>query len=83
MNVFNVVVENGDYFLKKWEEQIKSKDVLKKVIAKRFIEICGKAKPIEQFDVDLYIKLTEKITVYEGKLVASLLDGSDVECKIE
>ncbi|WP_242832326.1 hypothetical protein [Desulfosporosinus orientis] len=37
----------------------------------------------ERFDVDLYIKLTEKITVNDGKLVVGLLDGSEVECEIE
>ncbi|MDP4160268.1 MAG: hypothetical protein Q8911_11010 [Bacillota bacterium] len=32
--------------------------------------------------MDLYFKLTEKITVYDGKLVVSLLDGFEVECAL-
>jgi hypothetical protein len=40
-------------------------------------------KKIDQFDVDMYFKSTEKITVYDDRLVVSLLDGSEVECEIE
>jgi site-specific DNA recombinase len=59
-------------------------DILKKVTAKRFIKIFTKEEPIDQFEVDLYFKLVEKITVYdEGILIVSLLDGSEVECRIE
>lgn len=32
-----------------------------------------------EFDVGLYFALVEKITVYDGGLVVSLLDGTDVE----
>lgn len=43
-----------------------------------------KAEPIAKFDVDLYFKLVEKITVYDaGMLVVSLLDSSEIECEIE
>ena len=41
------------------------------------------ARPIDQFDVDLYFKLVEKITVFDARLVINLLDGSEVECEIE
>ena len=52
--------------------------------AKRFIRIFSKAELIDQFDVDLYFKLVEKISVYDsGVLVVSLLDGSGIECVIE
>lgn len=40
------------------------------------------ARSIDQFYVDLYFELIEKITVYEAKLVISLLDESEVECEI-
>ncbi|WP_291352817.1 recombinase family protein [Desulfosporosinus sp.] len=81
VGAFNAVVENRAYFMKKWEEQIESDNALKKVIAKRFIEIFKAAKLIDQFEVDLYFKLVEKITVYDGMLVVSLLDGFKVECE--
>ena len=67
----------------KWEEQIKSEDALKKVITKRFTGVFNKARLIKEFDCELYFKLVEKITVYDGKLVLSLLDGSEIECEIE
>lgn len=73
------MVENKDYFIGKWEEQINGQDILERVIAKRFIATFKTAKPIDRFDVDIYFKLIEKITVYDGKLVVSLLDRSDVE----
>lgn len=66
----------------KWEAHSKGNDILKRVIAKNSISTFKMAKPIEQFDVGLYFKLTEKITVYDGRLVVSLLDGSNVECEI-
>ncbi len=57
---------------------------LKKVTAKRFMDIFKKAKPVKEFDEDLYIKVIEKITVYDGgRLIVSLLDGTEIECGIE
>lgn len=67
----------------KWEELSYGQDILKRVIAKRFIARFKTAKATDQFDVDIYFKLTEKITFFDGKLVVSLLDGSEVECEIE
>lgn len=64
----------------KWLE---SMQILTKVIAKRFIATFKTARTIGQLDVDLYFIITEKITVYDGRLVISLLDGSKVECEIE
>jgi hypothetical protein len=44
----------------------------------------SKAESIDHFDADLYFKLVEKITVYDtGRLMVSLLDGSEIECEIE
>ncbi|MBU7006594.1 hypothetical protein Ga0451573_001510 [Peptococcaceae bacterium DYL19] len=57
-------------------------NILVKVIAKRFIATFQTARTIDQFDVDLYFKLVEKITVYDARLVISLLDGSEIECEI-
>lgn len=79
------MVENKDYFIEKWQQVLESEvDILKRVTAKRFIQILSKAEPIDQVDVDLYYKLVEKITVYDaGRLVFRLLDGTEVECEIE
>ena len=52
--------------------------------AKQFIEIIKMAEPIQDFDIDLYFALVGKITVYDGgRLIISLLDGTDVECENE
>ena len=52
--------------------------------AKQFIGLITKTEIIDEFDVDLYFALVEKITVYNGgRLIVSLLDGTEVECLIE
>jgi len=34
----------------------------------------------EKFDIDLYFKIIEKMTVYDGeKIIISLLDGTELE----
>ena len=67
-------------FLPKWQEADGNELVRYK--AKQFIEILADVKKINSFDVDLYFALVEKITVYDGgRLIVSLLDGTDVECE--
>lgn len=83
IDTFNKVVENLDEFMKKWEEQIQSEDILKRVTAKRFIDIFREAKPNKEFDIDLQFKILEKIRVYDDKLIVSFLDGTEIEWKIE
>lgn len=85
ISTFNAVVENKGYFLEKWQRvSERGEDILGKVTAERLMQIFAKAVPIEQFDVDLYFKLVEKIVVYDaGIMVVSLLDGSEIECGIE
>ena len=82
--IFNMVIENKDYFMGKWQIFLNGDDILKAVTAKRFIQIFSKAETIDRFDVDLYFKLVEKIVVYDARtLFVCMLDGSDVECEIE
>ena len=78
VNAFNAILESKDYFMKKWEKQINSEDILERVTAKRFINVFNETKPIENFDAGLYFKLVEKIMVYEDKVRVGLLDGSEV-----
>ncbi|MTI71100.1 MAG: recombinase family protein [Firmicutes bacterium] len=79
---FNSIVENINRYTPEWEEQIKAGDELEKVTAKRFIEIFKETETINEFNVNLYFKLTEKITVYDNcKLVVTFLDGTEVEWK--
>lgn len=80
VSAFNAVLENREHFMSKWNEQINSEDILKRVTAKRFIDIFKEAEPLEQFDIELYFKMVEKIVVYEdSRLIISFLDGYDWE----
>lgn len=84
VDVFNAMVEQKEYFLEKWQSRLASNNVLVQYKARQFIRILTEAMVIKKFDVNLYFALTEKITVYEdGRLVVSLLDGTDIECEIE
>jgi hypothetical protein len=67
----------------KWQQVLESgEDILEKVTSLSYIQIFSNAELIVQFKVDLYFKLVEKILVDEGRLIVSLLDGSEVEYEI-
>ncbi|MFL0197769.1 recombinase [Clostridium sp. WILCCON 0269] len=84
VEVFNAMVENKECFIRKWKESFKKSDLLPKYKASQFIEIIGDAKPIVEFDINLYFRIIEKMTVFEGvKIIVTLLDGTNVECEIE
>ena len=84
VDVFNAMVEQKGYFLEKWQKSLASNNVLVQYKARQFIRILTETMVIKEFDVNLYFALTEKITVYEnGRLMVSLLDGTDIECEIE
>lgn len=81
INVFNTIIENSEYFIQKREE--KGENQLEKYKAKQFSEIITRAKPLENFDMNLFLKLVEKMTVYkEEKVTVTFLDGTEVECQI-
>ncbi|WP_445293144.1 recombinase family protein [Cytobacillus sp. FSL R7-0680] len=83
INVFNAILENKDYFMRKWREKENSENHLEKYKAKQFIAIISKAEPITNFDMDLFFKFVEKMTVYKEEIViVTLLDGTEVECRI-
>ncbi|AYF55251.1 resolvase [Clostridium novyi] len=84
INIFNAIIENKDYFIEKWKDGLKSENVLVIYRSKQFIKIIEKAKPIKEFDVNLFLKVIEKMTVFEGeKIIVSLLDGTEIEAVIE
>lgn len=83
IDTYNSIIENIDHFMDKWKEQTEEEDILKKVTAKRFMDIFRKAESIKEFDVDWYFKVVEKITVHDGVgVIVSLLDGTENECGI-
>lgn len=84
VNVFNTLVKNKDYFLDKWKGMRESDNLLQRYKAKQISKIITERGQIKEFNVEMYFALTEKIEVFgEGKLVVSLLDGTEVECLIE
>lgn len=81
VNVFNMMIENKDYFLGKWKEMRESNNLLQRYKAKQFAKIISDTEPINQFEVELYFALTEKVVVNgEGRLVVVLIDGTEIEC---
>lgn len=84
INTFNAIIENKDYFMDKWKEGLRNDNVLVRYKSKQFIKIIEKSEPIKEFDVNLFLKLIEKLTVFEGeKIIVSLLDETEVEVEIE
>ena len=84
VGAFNVMLENKDLFIEKWQERLVDDNLLKRYKAKQFIGIMANAEVMVEFDVDLYFSLVEKMTVFDGgRLIVSLLDGTDVECEFE
>ena len=84
VDVFNAMVEQKEYFLEKWKRMRESDNLLKRYKAKQFSKIITETGQINEFDVDLYFALTEKVVVHNnGRLIVSLLDGTEVECTVE
>ena len=83
IGVFNMMVENREFFMKKWRERLVSENALVRYKAKQFIGIIAGAERVAEFDIDLYFAMVEKMMVYDGgRLIVSLLDGTEIECEV-
>ena len=79
---FNALVENREHFMEKWKAE--DGDELKRYKAEEFTEIIGKGEGLEEFDVNLYFRMVEKMTVLgDEKVVVSFLERTEVECVME
>ena len=79
MDAFNKMVRNKEAYWKKWRKDAKSEDDLKKVTAKRFIEIFENAESLKEFDGEIWSKLGENITINTDKgIIVRLLDGTEI-----
>ena len=83
VGAFNAMVENKAYFLEKWQECLSGDNLLKRYKARQFIAIVAETAVIDEFEVETYFAMVEKITIYDGRLIVSLLDESAVECVID
>jgi hypothetical protein len=84
IEAYNVVVENKEYFMAKWKEQLESEDLLIRITAKKFIGIFKNAETADRFDMELFFRLVEKITFFvDGMLIVNYLDGTEIEVEIE
>ena len=84
INAFNAVVENKKYFMEKWGKGLNSDNILVRYKTKQFMDIIKGARHIDEFKVDVYFKMVEKMQVFEReKMIVSLLDGTEIEVVIE
>lgn len=70
--------------MEKWKEHLKSENLLQRYKANQFMRIIENAEPIEELDIDLFFRIIEKMTVFDGeKIIVTLLDGTEIEVVIE
>lgn len=79
---WNGILENKEYFLKKWEEQKDSENLLEVYRAKDFQELVSNAGKIDYMNIDFMLQTLECINVFEnGALKVVFLEGTEIECK--
>ncbi|WP_333888365.1 hypothetical protein [Clostridium sp.] len=70
--------------MEKWKGRLQTENVLVKYKINQFINIIENAEPIKDFDMDLFFRIVEKMTVFDGeKVIVALLDGTEIECEIK
>ncbi|NLI88934.1 MAG: recombinase family protein [Epulopiscium sp.] len=80
VNGFNDMVDNREELVKKWGAE--DGDALAKYRAKEFIELTK--EKIDEFDVDLFFRVVEKMMVFEGgKVVVRFMYGTGRGCVLE
>ena len=62
-----------------WE--VEDGDELERNRAREFVEIIK--GNIKEFDIDIFYRMIEKMTVFEDKIIVGFLDGTEVESIIE
>lgn len=83
VEVFNLLLDNKQYFLDKWQQDLVEADELKAYRLKEFKEILEQADKLQQINEDLCMQMLESIKVVNAKeeFVIVLLDGSSMSCK--
>jgi hypothetical protein len=60
INTFNTILENKNYLMQRWRQKENSGDFLQKYKAQQFMKIITGAKPITEFNIDLYFKMVRR-----------------------
>ena len=78
------ILENKEYFLRKWEAQEKREDLLEVYRAKDFRKLTDSAVESRGIETDLILRVLNCISVFKnGELLVMFLDGTEIECKNE
>lgn len=78
---WNGILENREYFLRKWKEQEASRDLLKVYQAKDFRKLVEQSIALAGIELDFMLRILEYIKVFEnGHLLVLFLDGTGIEC---
>lgn len=84
VEVFNTLIDNKEYFLDKWQQDLVESDELKAYRLKEFRRILEQAQKLQEFDENLCMQMLESIKVIEakGKFVVTLLEGSNMSYEV-
>jgi len=78
---WNGILENKEYFLRKWEEQEKCEDLLEVYRAKDFRGLVNATVVDVKTETDFMLRVLDYIKLFEnGKLLIVFLDGTEIEC---
>lgn len=81
---WNEILENRGYFLRKWETQEKSEDLLEVYRAKDFRELIKEETMKRGMSIDFMLKVLDYIKVFEnGNVSVKFMDGTAIECENE
>lgn len=81
---WNGILENKDYFLRKWKKQEQSENLLEVYRAKDFQGLVTETIAEEKMKLDIMLKILDCIKAYSnGILVVVFMEGTEIECRRE
>jgi DNA invertase Pin-like site-specific DNA recombinase len=81
---WNGILENKEYFLRKWEEQDKSENLLEVYRAKDFRKLAKAVVEEAEMEPNIMLRVLDCIKVFEnGNLLVIFMDGIEFECNRE
>ncbi len=81
IEAWNTLVNNKEVFIEQWKA-VSNDDLLKKYRANQLIQLVKKIGVLTSLESELLQSVLESIKVFEnGKLVITLLEGTELECE--